>query len=175
MALVLREVELNRRDAALRRAEEARAEDEGSLSRASSALEAALEARLVEVDRRARELQMAVQAVEAQRERLESMTREYEERRDALGARAREVEGERARLRDEQAQIVCATLELEERDRPVDVGVRPAAFPASIAVSALETVPAPESEPEPIAALNVQERSDKDWWSKQLGSPLEAA
>jgi chromosome segregation ATPase len=175
MALVLREAELNRREAALRRAEDARAEDEGTLARASSALEAAVEARLVEVDRRERELQMAVEAVEAQRHRLESMTREYEERRDALGARRREVEGERTRLRDEQAQLVCASLDLEERDRPVEVGTRPAAFPASIAVSALETVPAPESEPEPVAALHAQEHSDTDWWSKQLGSPLEAA
>src|SRR5438132_1399303 len=60
MALVLREAELNRRESTLRRAEEARAEGEGSLARASSALEAELEERLLEVERRERELDKAV-------------------------------------------------------------------------------------------------------------------
>lgn len=174
MALVLREAELNRREAALRRAEEARAEDEGSLARASSALEATLKAQLVEVERRGRELQMAVEAVEAQRERLESVTREYEQRRDALAERTREIDDERNRLRDEQAQLVCASLALEERDRPVEVGARPAAV-ASAAITPTETASPPQPGPEPFAAPQVQERSDTDWWSKQLGSPLEAA
>jgi hypothetical protein len=52
MALVLREAELNRREAALRRAEQLAPEDEPAVTAASTALEAALEARLHEVERR---------------------------------------------------------------------------------------------------------------------------
>ena len=173
MALVLREVELNRREDALRRDEEARANYEGSRARGPSTLEEALEARLAEVDRREREMQMALEAVGAQRERLEEVRGEYELRRDALAARTREVERERNRLRDEQAQLVCASLELEEAEQSVAVTVRSAA-PASVR--------AVEHEPEPVAAPvqenpvpENQERSDVDWWSRQLGSPLEAA
>ena len=137
MALVLREAELNRREAALRRADEARAEDEGSAVEASSTLEEALEARLLEVERRERELQMTLEAVESQRARLEATRLEYEERRDTLGERAREVEKERNRLRDEQAQLVCASLALEDRERPAPVVAQPAA-PASVATEPVE-------------------------------------
>ena len=116
---------------------------------------------------------MAVEAVEAQRERLEEVRGEYELRRDALGARTREVERERNRLRDEQAQLVCASLELEEAEQSGDVSVRPAA-PAH--VCAVEHEPEPVSPPVQESPVREnQERSDVDWWSRQLGSPLEAA
>jgi chromosome segregation ATPase len=200
MALVLREAELNRREAALRRAEEAqnesraeeaqnernaeeaRAKEQGSLARASSTLQEELEARLAEVERRERELVAAVEAVESQRERLESVRAEYESRREALAERTREVESERDRLRDEQAHLVCASLELEERELAVVLGPRP---------SAPVLVPEPEVEAVVEAALPVEVReeadvvvrasisqepqNDTEWWSKQLGSPLEAA
>ena len=187
MALVLREAELNRREAALRRAEEARAQDdEGSHARASSTLEANLEARLAEVERRERELHMAVEAVESQRERLVETRREYEARRDALGERSREVEAERDRLRDEQAQLVCASLALEDRERPAKVEVHEAAPPASApAVPAVEreAAPTPTAAPSHAKALEEHARAmraatvpeDTGWWTKQLGSPLEAA
>jgi len=200
MALVLREAELNRREAALRRAEEAqnesraeeaqnernaeeaRAKEQGSLARASSTLQGELEARLAEVERRERELVAAVEAVESQRERLESVRAEYESRREALAERTREVESERDRLRDEQAHLVCASLELEERELAVVLGSRP---------SAPVLVPEPEVEAvvEALAPVEVREeadvvvhasisqepQNDTEWWSKQLGSPLEAA
>ena len=67
MALVLREAELNRREAALRRAAEAGAEDEGH-TQVFPELEQALEARLLEVEQRERELQAMIEAVAAQRE-----------------------------------------------------------------------------------------------------------
>jgi hypothetical protein len=158
MALVLREAELNRREAALRRVEELAAADDGSRARASSTLQAELEARLAEVERRDRELEKAVDAVEAQRDRLESVRCEYEERRDALVERTREVEAERNRLREERAQLVCASLDLEDRERSAGLGGPPAAPPSLV--------------PEPARP---QLPSDADWWSKQLGSPLEAA
>jgi peptidoglycan hydrolase CwlO-like protein len=153
MELVLREAELNRREAALRRVGEARAEDEGSLARASSGLHEELEARLAEVERRERDLAAAVQAVESQRERLEAVRAEYESRREALAERTREVANERTRLRDEQAKLVCASLELEQRE---------------------QQAPAP-SEVVAHDALPQEPQNDAAWWSKQLGSPLEAA
>src|SRR5258707_15628275 len=112
MALVLREAELNRREATLRRAEEARAEDvEGSLARASSVLEAELAARLAEVQRREHELEEALGAVESQHEpeslapaasvleaelatRLAEVQRRERELEQALGA----VDSQRDRL-----------------------------------------------------------------------------
>jgi chromosome segregation ATPase len=195
MALVLREAELNRREATLRRAEEARAEDEGSLARASSTLETELEARLLEVERRERELQLMVEAGEAQRERLAATTLEYEERRDVLGTRAREVEAERNRLRDEQAQLVCASLALEDRERPAGTGAQPTAHASVEPVAEVEPEPAPakvapKPKPAPVelqppsqeqieahkrAMQAAQQVEDTDWWTKQLGSPLEAA
>jgi hypothetical protein len=199
MALVLREAELNRREAALRRAEQSSSEDGVAGTAASAGLEAALEARLREVERREHELQMTVEAVEAQRALLESVQHEYEQRLNGLGERTREVEVERNRLRDEQAQLVCASLELEDSGRPVAVADRPVA-PASIAAAVeaagdlpvLEpvTVPATELRPQPTSAqraaleahaqemhamLTIQQPTDADWWAKQLGSPLEAA
>jgi hypothetical protein len=202
MALVLREAELNRREAALRRAEQLAPEDEPAVTAASTALEAALEARLHEVERRERELQMTVEAVEAQRALLESVQHEYEQRLNGLGDRKREVETERNRLRDEQAQLVCASLELEDSVRPVAVGDRPAVpasiAPASIAASveaagelpALAPEPGAELRRQPTSAqraalqahaqemramLSIHQPTDADWWAKQLGSPLEAA
>jgi hypothetical protein len=200
MALVLREAELNRREAALRRAEQSSSEDDVAGTAASAGLEAALEARLRDVERREHELQMTVEAVEAQRALLESVQHEYEQRLDGLGERTREVEVERNRLRDEQAQLVCASLELEDSGRPVAVGDRPAA-PASIAPASIAAAveaagdrpalePAPELRPQPTSAqraaleahaqemhamLTIQQPTDADWWAKQLGSPLEAA
>jgi hypothetical protein len=202
MALVLREAELNRREAALRRAEQLAPEDEPAVTAASTALEAALEARLHEVERRERELQMTVEAVEAQRALLESVQNEYEQRLNGLGDRTREVETERNRLRDEQAQLVCASLELEDSVRPVAVGDRPAVpasiAPASLAASveaagelpALAPEPGAELRRQPTSAqraalqahaqemramLSIHQPTDADWWAKQLGSPLEAA
>jgi hypothetical protein len=202
MALVLREAELNRREAALRRAEQLAPEDEPAVTAASTALEAALEARLHEVERRERELQMTVEAVEAQRALLESVQHEYEQRLNGLGDRTREVETERNRLRDEQAQLVCASLELEDSVRPVAVGDRPAVpasiAPASLAASveaagelpALAPEPGAELRRQPTSAqraalqahaqemramLSIHQPTDADWWAKQLGSPLEAA
>lgn len=157
MALVLREVELNRRESALRRAEEALVE-EPSPAAGSFALEAALEARLAEVELRDRELQGAVEAVESQRARLEEVRQEYESRLDALIVRTREVELERNRLRDEQAQLVCASLALEEREQAVETATTGAITPVEVTVH--DVTP---------------ERADTDWWSRQLGSPLEAA
>lgn len=143
MALVLREAELTRREAALCRAEEAAV-------------------------RRARELETAVDAVEAQRERLEEVRREYETRRDALVERTREVEAERNRLRDEQAQLVCVSLELEQRERAVDLEIR-RPVPESVARPE-NAAPSAATPPQPC-----EPGSDTDWWAKQLGSPLEAA
>jgi hypothetical protein len=191
MALVLREAELNRREAALRRAELSSPEGDVAGTAATAPLEAELEARLREVERRERELQMTVEAVEAQRALLESVQHEYERRLNGLGERTREVEAERNRLRDEQAQLVCASLELEDSGRPVAVGDRPVA-PASIAaaVEAAGNLPAirPQEQPtraqnaaleahaqEMRAMLSIQQPTDADWWAKQLGSPLEAA
>lgn len=202
MALVLREAELNRREAALRRVEQSFPEDDIVGTAATAELEAALEARLREVERREHELQMTVEAVEAQRALLESVQREYEQRLGGLGERTREVEVERNRLRDEQAQLVCASLELEDSGRPVAVGDRPVA-PASIAAAVEAAGDRPAIEPEPAtelrphttrpqatsaqraaleahaqemhAMLSIQQPTDADWWAKQLGSPLEAA
>jgi hypothetical protein len=197
MALVLREAELNRREAALRRAEQSSPEDDLAGPAATLALEAALEARLREVERRERELQMTVEAVEAQRALLESVQREYEQRLNGLGERTREVEAERSRLRDEQAQLVCASLELEDSGRPAAVGDRPVA-PESIAAAVEAKQELQPVEPDPVPALrqqptsaqraaleahaqemhamlSIQQPTDADWWAKQLGSPLEAA
>ena len=72
--------------------------------------------------------------------------------REQLKERSREVEAERDRLRAEQARLVTASMELDDRER-------------SIAASAVaeQLPPAP---PKP---------ADADWWAKQLGAPLEAA
>jgi len=151
LELAVREAELNRREATLRRAAEARAEEEGSPTRASSALHAEPETRNGAVTRRERELEQMLEAVDAQRGRLEAVRLEYESRREALAERMREVEAERDRLRDEQARLVTASLELEERERA-----------AAAQEAANEAAPA-------------ERPPDAEWWSKQLGRPLEAA
>jgi chromosome segregation ATPase len=153
LALAMREAELNRREAALRRAEEARADDEGvSDTRASSALQAELEVRIAAAEARERELAQTIGAVESQRARLEAVRGEYESRREALKERSRELEAERDRLRAEQARLVTASMELDDRERA-----------AAARAHALDP-PAPVSKP-----------ADADWWAKQLGAPLEAA
>ena len=151
--LALREAELNRRESALRRAEEARADEEVAPPGARvSALEAELDARIKSAEARERELERTIGAVEAQRDRLDAVRGEYESRREALMERTQEVEAERDRLRTEQARLVTASMELDDRER---------------AAAALEqTVAAPPQKPKP---------TDADWWAKQLGAPLEAA
>jgi len=109
----------------------------------------ALADRLEALERRERELEQALAAVDAQRERLETVRAEYESRRDGLAERTREVEVLRDSLRHEQARLVAASLVLEERERAVQ-----------------------EHATERAAA---KASSDADWWSKQLGTPLEAA
>jgi chromosome segregation ATPase len=183
MALVLREAELNRREAALHRAEQALLErsgeearaDEGSRARASATLHEELEARLAEVEQRERELGVAVEAVESQRRRLESVRAEYESRREALAQRTREVEIERGRLRDEQAQLICASLELEVREQAVALGARPSASVPEPEVEAVVEPVEPEAEVVVHTALPQEPQDDIEWWAKQLGSPLEAA
>jgi chromosome segregation ATPase len=153
LGLAMREAELNRRESALRRAEEARADDEGeSDARASSVLQGELEARIAAAAARERELEQTIGAVESQRARLEAVRAEYESRREALKERSLEVEAERDRLRAEQARLVTASMELDNRERA-----------AAALEQALEP-PAPVSKP-----------TDADWWAKQLGAPLEAA
>ena len=115
---------------------------------------------------------MLARAVDSQRERLESVRAEYESRRKALAARTREVEQERDRLRDEQAQLVCASLELEKLEQTVASRVQRSA-----------PVPEPAPAREVVAHKSIAQASiaqgpgpdDTDWWSKQVGSPLEAA
>jgi chromosome segregation ATPase len=182
MALVLREAELNRREAALRRAAEAGAEDEGHTQEFPE-LEQALEARLLEVEQRERELQAMIEAVAAQRELIESVRSEYQLRLDGLAERTREVEAERNRLRDEQAQLVCASLELEDAGRPAEPGTRPAALAPATMVLEIEPAPRPRAfraqlerhAREMRAMLMAEQPTDAEWWSKQLGTPLEAA
>ena len=91
MALVLREAELNRREAALRRAAEAGAEDEGH-TQVFPELEQALEARLLEVEQRERELQAMIEAVAAQRELIESVNGTTATRADLQLSRTRDGE-----------------------------------------------------------------------------------
>jgi chromosome segregation ATPase len=149
--LALREAELNRRESTLRRAEEARADEEPAPGVRSSALEAELEARIKSAEARERELERTIGAVEAQRDRLDAVRGEYESRREALMVRTQEVEAERDRLRTEQARLVTASMELDDRER---------------AAAALEQTVAVPQKPKP---------TDADWWAKQLGAPLEAA
>jgi hypothetical protein len=92
------------------------------------------------------------------------------------------VESERDRLRDEQAQLVCASLELEEREQAVVLGARPS---APVPEPAVEAVAEPVAQPavevvveaEVVAHTAVPQgpQNDAEWWAKQLGSPLEAA
>ena len=141
----------------MRRAEEARAEEEGSLTRASSVPASDVEEREAALRRRERDLEALLGAVDAQRERLESVRAEYESRRVALAERTREVEAERDRLREERARQVTASFELDERERAA----------AALVVAAAAAGESPIEAPTPAP--------DAEWWSKQLGRPLEAA
>jgi chromosome segregation ATPase len=153
LELALREAELNRRESTLRRAAEARLDEEGGPGApTSSALEAELEARIAAASARERELERTIEAVEAQRDRLDAVRAEYESRRDALKGRTDEVEAERDRLRADQARLVTASLELDDRER------------ATAALEQILETPPQKAKP-----------TDADWWAKQLGAPLEAA
>jgi hypothetical protein len=126
-----REVELNRREAAVMRAEELREDDVVRISL---------------LERREREVEQMREALEAQRARLDEVRIEYEARRETLRRRTVELEAERDKLRGEAARAVAADLESE-----VTEDMRP----SKAAQPTVEVGP--------------------DWWSKQLGSPLEAA
>jgi hypothetical protein len=105
------------------------------------------EVRISLLERREREVEQMREALEAQRARLDEVRAEYETRRETLRKRTVELEAERDKLRREAARAVAADLETE-----VTEDMRPPAPPAEATV---EVGP--------------------DWWSKQLGSPLEAA
>lgn len=104
------------------------------------------EVRISLLERREREVEQMREALEAQRARLDEVRAEYETRRETLRKRTVELESERDKLRRDNARAVAADLETE-----VTEDMRPPAPPA----------PGVEVGP--------------DWWSKQLGSPLEAA
>lgn len=125
--------------------------------------EAELSRRLAEVERREEDVERAQAALEAQRERLDAVRREYESRRDALAERAREVDRERDRLRDDRAELVAESLQVEQRERAV----------ASAAVVSL-VEPPPQVPPAPVH-VEARAEADDGWWAKQLGRPLEAA
>jgi hypothetical protein len=105
------------------------------------------EVRISLLERREREVEQMREALEAQRARLDEVRTEYEARRETLRKRTVELEAERDKLRGQNARAVAADLEAE-----VTEDMRP---------------PAPTAQP------GVEVGSD--WWSKQLGSPLEAA
>ena len=97
------------------------------------------------LERREREVEQMREALEAQRARLDEVRHEYESRRETLRQRTVELEAERDRIREEQARVLAVSLE------------RAAVSP----VAEVTAVPTIEVGP--------------DWWSKQLGTPLEAA
>ena len=105
------------------------------------------EVRISLLERREREVEQMREALEAQRARLDEVRAEYETRRETLRKRTVELEAERDKLRGQNARAVAADLETE-----VTEDMRPPEAPAPATV---EVGP--------------------DWWSKQLGSPLEAA
>jgi hypothetical protein len=105
------------------------------------------EVRISLLERREREVEQMREALEAQRARLDEVRAEYEARRETLRKRTVELEAERDKLRGQNARAVATDLETE-----VTEDMRP---------------PAPPEQP----AVEV----GPDWWSKQLGSPLEAA
>ena len=113
----------------------------------ASSLEDELEQRLHDVERRERELEQARMALDSQREQLAAVQAEYEARRGALASRAREVEARKARLRDDEARLVTLRLQFELAQTPQTA-------------TRLR---------EPMAV------SERVWWSKQLGTPLESA
>jgi chromosome segregation ATPase len=149
-ALAAREADLERREAALRLAEEERAAQNVAFALATS-VQTELESRLQDVEARERELVQTRAAVESQRRQLATVQAEYEARKEALAERTREVAAERRRLHEEEARIISMRLDLERRFQQID-------DPASLR--------------QPRAPMPATER---DWWSKQLGTPLEPA
>jgi peptidoglycan hydrolase CwlO-like protein len=121
--------------------------------------EADVNRRIADLERREADVQRAQDALQAQRERLDAVREEYESRRDSLASRARELDRERNRLRDDRADLVAESLQVEQRERAV----------ASAAVVTL--VEPPLSAPPAPAVVE----ADDGWWAKQLGRPLEAA
>lgn len=105
------------------------------------------EVRISLLERREREVEQMRDALEAQRARLDEVRAEYETRRETLRKRTVELESERDELRRQNARAVAADLETE-----ITEDMRP---------------------PEPPAEPTVE--VGPDWWSKQLGTPLEAA
>jgi hypothetical protein len=174
--LAAREAELNRRESQLRRAEEARAEElEGSLARASAALQAELAARVAEVERRERELGRLEAAVQAQRQRLVDVQQDYERRRAALADRSRDGEVECNRLREEQSQLVAASLMLEGGGKPAQPAEPVEAVDSAQPERARADLPrpVPVAAPEPAPARQPRRaEADESWWAKQLGAPL---
>jgi len=116
-----------------------------------ASFETELDVRLQDIELRERELAQARAAFESQREQLEAVQAEYEARREALAERDREVEATLVRLRDERARLVTLSMELESR---------------------LDGAPPGRISPPVRAAMPISER---EWWSKQLGTPLEPA
>ena len=122
LELAAREAELNRRESALRRAEEARADvDARGPAVARRVLRprgAELEARIVgRLDRRERELERTIGR--SRRSATGSTPSAASTSRAARRSseRTREVEAERDRLRAEQARLVTASMELDDRER----------------------------------------------------------
>jgi chromosome segregation ATPase len=105
------------------------------------------EVRISLLERREREVEQMREALEAQRARLDEVRAEYEARRETLRKRTVELEAERDKLRGQNARAVAADLETELTE---DMRL---------------------TEPPAQPAVEV----GPDWWSKQLGSPLEAA
>jgi chromosome segregation ATPase len=115
--------------------------------------EADLSLRLADVERREQAVQRAEDALASQRERLDAVRLEYESRRDALVARGRELALERDRLRDDRAELIAQTMEVEERERAV----------ASAAAAYLVEHPS-QAPPAPADPTDI----GGDWWAKQL-------
>src|ERR1051325_9258053 len=76
-------------------------------------LEDELDLRLQDVERRERELEQARVALGSQREQLAAVQAECEARCGTLASRTREVEAEKARLREEEARLVTLRLQFE--------------------------------------------------------------
>lgn len=104
------------------------------------------EVRISLLARREREVEQLHEALEAQRARLDEVRSEYEARRDTMRRRSVELEAERDKLRERNARELA--VELENLQLTGD---------------------APSAQPAPSAEAGA------DWWSKQLGTPLEAA
>ena len=146
---------MNRRESALRRAEEARADEEVATPRCArvSALSPSWRRGIKSAEARERELERTVGAVETQRDRLDAVRAEYESRRDVLMERTQEVEAERDRA--------------PHRSRPASLRRAWSSMTANGRLAALEqTARRTAAKPKP---------TDADWWAKQLGAPLEAA